>query len=530
MNPDPPSAGAEESSAATLDEAVALHKAGQVREALALYDRVLETRPNDPRALNLSGVASVQLGQLGRGVAFFEAALEAKPDYAEAHNNLGNARKEAGELEAAAAAYGRALELRPDYGEAHYNLGAVHERLGRLSKAAEAYRRAIALMPDDADSPHNLGNVLTDLGELEAAEAAYRRALEIDPERAESYRHLIDLKTYAAPDGDLRAMEALLTAPALDQAQVMELCFALGKVYDDLGEVEHAFAAFERGNRIRRATLEYDIAEREARAERVIGVFDRELLARARGRGARSEAPIFIVGMPRSGTTLVEHILASHSAVWGGGERRELSRVERELGRLSSSGRDYPEVALDLGADDLARLGEGYLEALKQHASGAPRVTDKTTANFWRLGLIHLMLPEARIVHCRREAADTCLSCYMKLFTEGQNFTYELTELGRYYRLYERLMEHWQTLLPEQIMELRYEDLVADQEAETGRLLDFLGLAWEDACLAFHRTRRVVRTASGVQVRQPIHDRAVGRWRRYRHHLGPLFEALGPAA
>ncbi len=524
MNPDPPSAGADESSAAALDEAVALHKAGRVREALALYDRVLKARPNEPRALNLSGVASVQLGELGRGVALFEAALEARPDYAEAHNNLGNARKEAGELEAAAAAYGRALELRPDYGEAHYNLGAVYERMGRLSRAAEAYRRAIALMPDDADSAHNLGNVLTDLGELEAAEAAYRRALAIEPERTESYRQLIDLKTYAVPDADLRAMEALLDAPSLGEAQVMELCFALGKVYDDLGEVERAFAALERGNRIRRAMVDYDIAEREARAERVIGVFDRELLARARGRGARSETPIFIVGMPGSGTTLIEHILASHSAVWGGGERRELGRIERELGR------GYPEVALELEADDLARLGAGYVEALEQHASGAPHVTDKTTANFWRLGLIHLILPQARIVHCQREPADTCLSCYMKLFTEGQNFTYELTELGRYHRLYERLMAHWQTLLPEQILSLRYEDLVADQEAETGRLLDFLGLAWEDACLAFHRTRRVVRTPSGVQVRQPIHDRAVGRWRRYRHHLGPLLEALGPAA
>lgn len=234
--------------------------------------------------------------------------------------------------------------------------------------------------------------------------------------------------------------------------------------------------------------------------------------------------------MPRSGTTLVEHILASHSRVYGGGELSDLRRLAGGLNKLSPTGHDFPDGVADLGPKDLHRLGRTYWEAVRRRAPDAPHVTDKAPGNFRYLGLIHLMLPRARIIHCVRNPVDTCLSCYKLLFVSGQNFSYDLVELGRYHRLYTRLMDHWRAVMPGRILDVRYEDLVAAQERETRRLLEFCGLPWEDACLSFHTTRRLVKTASATQVRQPIYKSAVGSWKRYARHLGPLLESLGPLA
>lgn len=305
------------------------------------------------------------------------------------------------------------------------------------------------------------------------------------------------------------------------------LHFSLGKVRDDLGEYTRAFEHYLEANRLKRAGIEYDEA-RQARFFRdFIRYCNAEFLRAHAGTGAASELPVFIVGMSRSGTTLVEQILGSHPEVHGAGELHFLRRCLRvELGPTDSDD-ELPARLASLDAAGLRRVGERYAAALAELAPAARRITDKLPGNMALVGLIHLTLPRARIIHCVREPLDTCVSCFSKLFTTGHAFSYDLRELGRFYRLYQELMHHWQTVLPlGRMLEVRYEDVVADMEGQARRLLEFCGLPWNAACLRFHENRRTVRTASLAQVRQPIYSGSVGRWRRYEKYLAPLQEAL----
>ena len=548
---------------AILRQAFTFHAAGRTREALGLYRRILAAQPNHADALNHAGIAAFQSGDTADAVELLRAASRL-PGNAEAHNNLGTVLQESGDLDGAVASYRRAIGIDSGNAEAHKNLGialhksgdpdgaaaacrralaidpgvaGAHNALGvaleetdDLDGAVAAYRRAVDIEPGFVGAHCNLGSVLKAAGEFDAAGAAYRRALEVKPDLAEAYQHLAGLKTFTAPDGDTAAMEGLLSRSSIADGQAMLLGFALGKAYDDMGEYDRAFGHLQKANRIKRESLRYDVADDERLAERIAAVFNREFLNRHADPDGPPGQPIFIVGMPRSGTTLVEHILASHSRVYGGGERADLRRLAGGLNTLSPTGRDFPDGVADLGPKDLNRLGRTYMEDVRRHAPDAPRITDKAPGNFRYLGLIHLMLPGARIIHCVRGPVDTCLSCYKLLFVSGQNFSYDLVELGRYYRLYTRLMDHWRAVMPGRILDVRYEDLVAGQERETRRLLEFCGLAWEDACLSFHTTRRLVKTASATQVRQPIYGTAVDGWKPYARHLGPLLEALGPLA
>ena len=558
-----PRGGAGADIPAILRRAFAFHTAGRTRQALGLYRRILAAQPNHAEALNHAGIAAFQLGDTADAVELLRAASRL-PGNAEAHNNLGTVLQASDDLDGAVASYRRALEIDSGNAEAHKNLGialhksgdpdaaaaacrralaidpgfaGAHNALGVALEAADdldgavaAYRRAVEIEPGFVGAHCNLGSVLKAAGEFDAAGAAYRRAIEVKPDLAEAYQHLAGLKTFTAPDGDTAAMEGLLSRPSITDGQAMLLGFALGKAYDDMGEYDRAFGHVEKGNRLKRASLRYDAADDEELAERIAALFTGEFLHRHGGPGAPPGQPIFIVGMPRSGTTLVEHILASHSRVYGGGELADLRRLAGGLNKLSPTGREFPDGVADLGPKDLHRLGRTYWEAVRRRAPEAPHVTDKAPGNFRYLGLIHLMLPRARIIHCVRNPVDTCLSCYKLLFVSGQNFSYDLVELGRYHRLYARLMDHWRAVMPGRILDVRYEDLVAGQEQETRRLLDFCGLPWEDACLSFHTTKRLVKTASATQVRRPIYKSAVGSWNRYARHLGPLVEALGPLA
>ena len=314
-------------------------------------------------------------------------------------------------------------------------------------------------------------------------------------------------------------METLLADDGMKPLDRMRLEFALGKAWMDVGVGGRAFAHLNSGNRLRRASFSYDVDADVARMDATAAAVGPELMGRHAGAGDPSDLPIFIVGMPRSGTTLIEQILASHPDVHGGGELTQLGAL---LG-----GAEYPGLASRLTGERLAQLGRAYSEQIAALAPGRRRVTDKTPANFLHAGLIHLMAPNARIIHCVRDPRDTCLSCYTTLFASGQRFAYDLAELGTYYRGYAALMDHWRARLPpDRFTEVRYEDVVADLEGEARRLVAFCGLEWDDACLDFHTTRRQVRTASANQVRQPLYRRSVGRWERYADHLGPLTAAL----
>lgn len=299
----------------------------------------------------------------------------------------------------------------------------------------------------------------------------------------------------------------------------------MAKAYDDLGRYDEAFACMREGNALKRERIAYDETRTLESFDRICSTFDRKLLAKADG--FSSSLPVFVVGMPRSGTTLIEQILASHPGVHGAGELADFNWLVDQLPGIGGNIFRYPEDAATLSADQLAALGKAYAERQRQRAPGAARVTDKMPANFLFLGLIHLALPEAHIVHVLRDPRDTCLSCYSKLFTAEQNFSYELGELGRYYRKYAELMAHWRDVLPPgRMLEIRYEDVIADLETSARQIVDHCGLDWHPNCIAFHEAKRPVRTASASQVRRPIYRSSEGRWRAYQDHLGPLFAAL----
>jgi len=298
----------------------------------------------------------------------------------------------------------------------------------------------------------------------------------------------------------------------------------LGKAYDDCDQPARAFNYFSQGNALKRQEVPYDEAATLGVMERTREVFSAGMMAAAGGQGDPSVEPIFIIGMPRSGSTLVEQILASHPQVYGAGESREFHHLVNNF----APGRSYLDAVTDLTGPELQRFGELYLTRVRPADSTPARITDKLLINFLYAGLIHLALPNARIIHTRRDPADTCLSCFTKLFSVGQYFSYELGELGRYYRAYQRLMDHWRSVLPSRVLiEVDYEAVVADPETQVRRLLAHCGLDWDPACLDFHHSERAVRTASAVQVRQQIYGQSVGRWRKYAPFLQPLLRELG---
>ncbi len=431
----------------------------------------------------------------------------------------------------------RAVDTDPGSFAAQANLGNVLVKLGRADEAADAYVKALAIEPDSVPVLSNLAILKAETAGYDEAMTLYRQILTIDPGDAEAYHDLALIKKFEAGDPDIQAMEALRATPSLGAEKRMYLDFALTKAFEEIGEFERAFTSAAAANRVKRQSLDYDVARDEALTERIIETFDETFLLGAEAANLADETPVFIIGMPRSGTTLVEQIIASHSAAAGAGEVNHLRDVIMGFGgggvgvqRLSPTGRGFPEGASDLGAKDFRRLGKAYADRLTAAAPGARRITDKMPRNFFFVGLIRLVLPGARIVHCRRHPVATCLSCYQIHFPDGQEFTYDLVELGRYYGLYARLMDHWRQVAPARFLDLRYEDLVAEPEAQIRRLLEFLDLPWESACLEFHKSGRQVRTASAHQIRRPLYKTAVERWRNYEAHLGPLIEALGPLA
>jgi len=571
--------------------ACALLALGRAGEALARLDQALALDPDFAAALSAKGSALEALGRAEEAVTWHERALALKPDDASAHNNLGTALQALGRHEAASAQYARALALDPASADFHVNRGKALHKLGRDEEAVAHYERAIALAPRDAGARNDLGNALQSLGRHAEAVARYEQALALQPdfaaargnlanslhalerhgeaiaqyeaalaaspgnavaasnlgtalremgrlaearrafeqavalapERAGFHLNLAEVKRFTAGDPQLAALERLAhRVDSLPPQEQIELHFALAKARADLGEHAPAFRHLLRANALKRRGIAYDEAATLGQFERIRSVFTPALMCAKAGLGDPSTVPVFIVGMPRSGTSLVEQIAASHPDIHGAGELTDFPAIAK------ASFAAFPEGVAALTEGELRGLGARYLAALAPREPAARRITDKLPANFRFAGLIHLALPQARIIHVRREPADTCWSCFATLFTAGQPFAYDLGELGRYYRAYEALMAHWRAVLPESAMlDLRYEDIVADLEREARRIIAFCGLAWDPACLAFHKTERPVRTASAVQVRQPIYRHAIGRWRSYGGELGPLLAALG---
>ena len=505
-----------------------LKRQGKLDEAMVHYQRAIALKPDYAEAHNNLGLALKEQDKLDEAMAHYQRAVALKPGSADAHNNLGNGFKLQGKYAEAMVHYQRALALKPDNAEIYHNMGNILKQHGKSAEAMAHYQRAITFKPDFAETHYNLAITLRELGQFDEAQRACEKALELAPRNCLYYRQLFYGRRVVAGDLGLAAAEKLAehmaSLPIEDQR---ELHFALGKAYEDLEQRERSFRHFLEGNALKRRGFVYDEPETLGFLDRIRTVFTSELMHSKRDLGDPSTVPTFIVGMPRSGTTLVEQILASHPKIFGAGELEEFRKAVADLcapnGALS-----FPEAVPALTARQLRELGTSYLDAVGAVAPGAERITDKLPGNFSFVGLIHLALPNARIIHLRRDPIDTCLSCFSLLFTGDHPYSYDLGELGRYYRAYETLMEHWRRVLPAGVMlDVRYEEVVADIEGQARQIVAHCGLEWDDTCLAFYETQRPIRTASVTQVRQPIYRTSVGRWKPYQHLLQPLIKELG---
>jgi Flp pilus assembly protein TadD len=537
-----------------FDEALVHHLAGRIAEAADAYERAILLNPNYAEAHNNLATALLALGRTQDAVERCCLALSLKPDYADALNNLALALIAQGRTSDGVLCYERAIVLNPGRADTHYNLGIALASQGKTDDAATHYRHAILLRPDYAqahnnfgnllaaqnnstdasfhfaqalaidpghfEAHHNLGNALRDQGKFDDALFHYRRAIAIRPTSAEAHYSRAMVKKFHRGDPDLRAMEGLAARGDFEPGGAPFIHYALAKALEESGDYGRAFAHLRKGNDLKRARIHYDEAAALGFFERISAVFDSRLFNRLRGAGNPSSVPVFVLGMPRSGSTLVEQILASHPQIHGAGELEHPS--------TDAASFLFPESALSLDIEALARMGQSCVARLPPLADGRLLTLNKLPDNFLYIGLIRLILPNARIIHTVRNPLDTCLSCYSTLFTAGQHFSYDLRELGRYYRGYGKLMTHWRSLLtPDAMLDVVYEDVVDDLEGQARRLIDYCGLRWDDRCLSFHKTRRPVHTASAVQVRQPLFRTSVERWRRFESGLGPLFDELG---
>jgi tetratricopeptide (TPR) repeat protein len=501
---------------------------GKLDQATSQFERAVALKPGLLQAHNNLGNILREQGKLDRAMAAFARAVAINPRYADAHNNLGNLLRQRGRFDEAAARYEQAIALKSDFAEAYSNLGSVLEDQGKLDQAVARFEQALALRPDLAEAHCNLGNTLKALGKFDQATTQYDQALALKPAFAEAHYNRANLKTFRADDADLTALETLAADPnRLPAPKMVYIHFALGKALEDIGDYSRAFAHWLKGNWLKRQEVNYDEPGYQRTCRQIAEAFDARLLSSFATAGDPSPAPIFVLGMPCSGSTLVEQILASHPQVHAAGELKILDQVVRTVPDASGRPLPYPAWTGALDADGWRRLGQAYLAKLPSPAAGKTRITDKATTNFLRVGVIRLILPNARIIHTVRNPVDTCVSCFSRLFSYGQPFCYNLAELGRYYRGYEGLMQHWRSVLPaDAMLDVSYEEVVANLEQQARRLIDYCGLPWDDRCLSFHETSRSVATGSNVQVRRPLYGSSVQRWRRYESYLQPLLAEL----
>lgn len=501
---------------------------GDSAAALVSLQQAVALSPEDADARNDLGIVLGELGRIQDAKSSFRIALRLNPDLAPAHYNLGNALRKLDRLDEAGASYRNALAISPDLLLAHGNLANVLAQSNRPDEAEQSYLRALALEPGYGEALLGLGNLYKDQGRIVEARALYLRALAGGQDSLKVRYNLALTGKVAADDENFAEFVKISRsqrsgAIELSREQMIWLHFALGKCYDDIADYPAASVHFSAGCGLKRAGIVYDPDDFSGQVSRIIRLFSKEMLARLCGSGDPSDVPVFILGMPRSGTTLTEHILASHPDVYGAGELSDLMDIAGQLGQRLS------DTQLDPAA--LRAWGGRYAAGLKAIAPHALRVTDKMPANFLAMGLIHLMLPNAKIIHVRRSPADTCLSCYTQLFTDGQEYSYDLNDLARYYVDYARLMDHWRSVLPAgAFLEVDYEAIVADQHALTRRIVEYCGLQWRDECIDYYKSDRDVRTASAMQVRQPLYTSSVGRWKNYRELLAPLLVQLGDLA
>jgi tetratricopeptide (TPR) repeat protein len=521
----------------TLALAAEHQQQGRPEQAERLLRELLRSQPDNVDALRLLGVLSLAAGRPLEAERLLLRATRLAPDYADAQLDLGRACKEQQKLADAIAALERAIALEPGNFLGYFMLASVLSPAARTDDAIAAYRKVLELRPRHSGAWLGLGHALKTAGSQQEAIAAYRECLRLRPGSGETWWSMANLKTYKLTDDDIAAMQQQLAKhegagedeEGFSTQSRVNMLFALAKAYEDRGDDRQAWHYYTEGNRRQRMLENYDPVRTEVVNDEIINVFSAEFLQQHAGAGHTSNEPIFIIGLPRSGSTLLEQILASHSQVEGTSELPYVGLIANTAGRNRADGLVYPRALRDAPPSRWRDLGQTYLDLARIHRSvGKPRFIDKMPNNFPHVGLIHLMFPNAKIIDARRYPLDSTLSCYRQLFARGQSFVYDLTDIGEYFLQYQRMMDYWHEVLPGRVLTVQYEDMVLDFDNQVSRLLDYCGLPFEESCTRFWETERPVRTASSEQVRLPIYDKSIHRWRRYEDELDELIEVLQP--
>lgn len=541
----------------TLDFAKQLHQSKKLDQAKIIYKELLNRAPNEAVVLHLLGLVYFEQNSTAKAEKLLLQAIKIQPDLGEAHNNLANLFIQEGKYKKAityfntviklnpnnatthynlAIAYENtkatdnaishykiAIKLKPDFVESYINLASLSNNLGDLKQSSEYYQKALELVPNISQVERNFGTVLIGLGKIDDAIKHFSTALKVEPEDGDAFRQKAFITHYESYNEELKFSENIYQSRVLNDESKMHFAFGFGKAYEDLKDFDKSFDYYKKANNLKKQNLNFNINEWSDYISQQISVFDKSLFESNKNIGHNDNTPIFILGMPRSGTSLVEQILNSHNRVSGAGEVSILNQVISKAFKMKF----YPKNLDTSNIKLLNLLGKNYCDQIKAKGEKGTFITDKMTGNFIHIGIIKLILPEAKIIHCERNALDNCWSIFKNYFSNnGHQYAYDLSDLALYYKEYQRLFEHWNNLFPDSIHSVQYENLVNQQKNETESLLEHCNLEWDENCMRYYELENVVKTASSSQVRKPIYKQSIESWKNYKEHLTLLTDVL----
>ena len=501
---------------------------GQTEEAEKICRQVLREHPNEVDAMRLLASIANKLEQRDDAIVLLERAVELKPKFAGAWADLAETYTESEKFGEALDAVQRVIKLQPNMPFGHMIRGSILGKKDDHEGAINAFKEALEIEPEHIGSNMGLGNTLKTIGRYDEAVKSYKKCIEAQPLFSEAYWSLANLKTYSFDDDEIKNMEKHVQSQDLTPASKAFFHIAIANAKEKQMKYGEAWYHFHTGNELRRTSEIYDSVTTQVTHDALIETFDEEFVNSTKGSGCQSDAPIFILGLPRSGSTLIEQILASHSQVEGTRELPDISLLGRRLTKSKPPGIKYPDAVKHMTDEEKTEYGESYLETSKRYRTDKPRFIDKMPNNFAHIGFIKTILPNAKIINAKRHPLDSCVSSFKQLFYKGQSWSYDLFEIGEYYLEYERMMDHWHSLYPGEIYDIQYENIVNNQEDESRALIEYCGLDWEDSCLKFYENKRSVNTASSEQVRQPIYKGAMYAWKNYESEIGALKDILEP--
>ena len=493
-------------------------------EAIKAFRQVLRIQADDVGTIVKLGNVYVAARLFTESILLYEQALTLLPDNAQLHRQLGASLQRMGQSKKATECFEQALRLRPDYVDVRIDIARVLRQMGRAEEALGPLEEAIDLEPDNGEGHITLALTLRQLGQTKPAIERLKQFLTIRPACGSAYYHISMIE----PEQELvPVVEKLVSDPKLSKGDAIYCHFALGNFLDNGKFFDQAFSHFKKANTLQREKFTYVAKENSQTVDRLINFYSKDFFEDRRHFGSASQLPVFIVGMPRSGTTLLEQILSSHALVYGAGEVEAFPGVSHSIAEQLKDAGPPPDCMTFIDKKLVEEFSARYLQELMHHCPTAARITDKQPGNFVRIWLIKTLFPDARIIHCQRNPLDNCISLFFHCFTPLK-CSFELKELGLYYKDYQRLMSHWQDLFPGEIFTVQYEELVMDQEGVSKQLIDYLDLEWDENCINFHNNKRNVMSPSNIQVRQPIYDSAMNKWKNYEKHIQQLIELLQP--